>query len=117
MEYHTLSLAELKTVARDHRPRIKQYYIKSKCELIQLLTMTQLPEAIRVEKMKIGELREEAKKQKIPGAWKLRRGQLIALLYPSPHKDNQNDDHTQKHNDPQTREREDVRVDIRNDLC
>ena len=110
MDYHAMPLAQLKTIARDHRPRIKQYYIKSKCELIQLLTMPQLPEAIRVEKMKIGELREEAKRQKIPGAWKLRRGQLVELLYSGAHKDNENDDHTQKHNHPQTREREDVWV-------
>ncbi len=95
-----LSLAELKVLARDHRPRIKQYYVKTKTELIALLTMAELPETYKIEKMKIGELREEAKKRGIPGYWKLRRAQLVDLLYPSTHKHNQNDDHAQKHNDP-----------------
>lgn len=100
MDYHTFSLAELKVIARDHRPRIKQYYIKTKIELLQILTSKQFPDKLRIEKMKLNELRAEAVKQNIPGPWKLRRKQLVELLYPSTQQDNQNNDSTEKHNDP-----------------
>lgn len=106
-----MSLAELKLVAKDHRPRIKQYYIKSKLELIQLLTSKELPETMRVEKLRIQELREEARNRGyLTNIWKMRRNELVELLYPSTHQHNKNDDHTQKHNDPQECEGKDVRV-------
>lgn len=100
MEYSRMSLADLKKVARDHRPRIKKYYVMSKTELLSILTTPEFPETLKVEKMKLVELRAEAKKRNIPGTWKLRRAELFELLYASPHKNDKNDDHAQKHNDP-----------------
>lgn len=111
MDYHSMSLAELKVVARDHRPRIKQYYIKSKLELIQLLTSKELPEHMRIEKMRIQELREEARKRGyITSIWKMRRTDLVELLYPGTQENDQNNDHTQKHDAPQESECKDVGV-------
>lgn len=111
MDYHTMSLSELKVVARDHRPRIKQYYIKSKGELIQLLSAKQLPDTMRIEKMRIQELREEARHRGyVTNIWKMRRNDLVELLYPSAQENNQNNDHTQKHDSPQEGECKNVGV-------
>ena len=106
-----MRLAELKLVARDHRPRIKQYYIKSKAELIQLLTAKELPEALRVEKMRIQDLRKTAQDRGYAvNVWKMRRKSLVDLLYPGTQQHDKNDDHTQKHDAPQKCKSEDVRV-------
>ena len=104
-------LADLKLVAKNHRPRIKQYYIKSKAELIQLLTSKELPEPMRIEKMRIQELREEARNRGyITNIWKMRRNDLVELLYPGTQEDDENNDHTQKHDSPQECEGKDVGV-------
>ena len=87
-----MTLAELKVVAKTHRPRIKQYYIKSKAELLEILSAPAFPERMRIEKMKLGELREEARKRKVPGLWKYRRAQLLEILYPRAEEHHQNDD-------------------------
>ena len=106
-----MCLAELKLVAKEHRPRIKQYYIKSKLELIQLLTSKELPETMRIEKMRIQELREEARNRgHLTNIWKMRRKDLVELLYPGAQQNDKNDDHTQKHDAPQKGEGEDVWV-------
>jgi len=77
---HTLSLVELKKLAAGRR--IKQYYIMKRLQLIQILSMPELPESFKIEKLTIHQLREQAKRQGIRGFWSLHRDDLVALLYP-----------------------------------
>lgn len=116
-----MSLVELKKLAKNHEPPIKQYYIKTRAELIGILTMKELPESFIVEKKKIGELRIEAKNRGYKNIWSMKRAELMDLLYPqysptskslspSSHKNNQNNNQTQKHYNPEESECEDVRV-------
>jgi hypothetical protein len=118
MEYHTMSLVDLKKAARDlpKDRKIKQYYIKSRHELIQLLTMGELPSEMRIEKITLADLRKEAKEKGIPGLWKYRRSELCSLLYPSPKEQNKYDKNGEKHNDPEKCERKNVRVEVGEDL-
>lgn len=96
-----MSLIELKQAAKEHRPRIKQYYIKPRLELIQLLSMAVFPESLRIEKLTIAELRKEAKAKGIhSNIWNLRKMELVELLYPSPQEDNKDDGGGKKHNNP-----------------
>lgn len=96
-----MSLADLKKVARDHNPPIKQYYIKSRVELIRILTMKDLPESFILEKKTIAELRKEATSKGYKNIWKLRRAELMELLYPSTKQNDDDYEHTKKHNDPE----------------
>lgn len=100
--YETMSLSELKLAAKDHRPKIKHYYIKSKAELIELLSMDddEFPEIMRLEKITIHELRDEARQRGYINIWNLRRAELIELLYPSTKQNDENDDSGKKHNNP-----------------
>ena len=101
MNYHEMSLVELKQAAKEHRPRIKQYYIKSRIELIQLLSMTELPDSYRIAKLTIADLRKQAKERGIPvKIWNLRKKELLELLYPSSQENDKNDDSGKKHDDP-----------------
>lgn len=77
----SLSLVELKQLAKQRR--IKQYYILKRAQLVQLLSMAELPKSFIIEKMTISELREEAKRKGVRGFWTLRREQLVELLFPS----------------------------------
>jgi hypothetical protein len=77
----SLSLVELKQLAKQRR--IKQYYILKRAQLIQLLSMSELPQSFIIEKMTINQLREEAKRKGIRGFWTLRREQLVQLLFPT----------------------------------
>ena len=106
MDYESLSLVELKQLAKNHTPKIKQYYVKSKAELIAILSMTEFPEEMKIAKMRMADLREEAKKRGHSNFWKMRREQLVQLLYTSPEKNDENDNHTEEHDDPEERERE-----------
>lgn len=101
-----MSLVELKQIAKNHVPKIKQYYVKSRSELIQILSMKEFPESMKIEKMRIGELREAARKQGHLNIWKMRRKELLDLLYPSAQQNNQNNDSAEKHNNPEGGERE-----------
>lgn len=76
----TLSLVELKKLAAVRR--IKQYYIMKRLQLIQLLSMPELPESFKIEKLTIHQLREQAKQKGIRGFWSLHRDDLVQLLYP-----------------------------------
>ena len=112
----SLSLVELKKLAKDRR--IKQYYIMKRVQLIQLLSMKELPEALRVEKMTIHELREEAKRRGMRGFWALRREKLVQTLFPENHihetaadENEKNQGNTNKHDDPKKHDAEDVGVD------
>ena len=77
----SMSILELKQIAKQRR--IKQYYILKRAQLLQLLSMNELPKSFIVEKMTIGELREEAKRKGLRGFWTLRREQLVQLLFPT----------------------------------
>jgi len=113
-----MSLAELKKVARDlpKERKIKQYYIKSRHELIQLLTMVELPKEMQIEKRTLAELRKEARERAIPNLWKYRRAQLVEILYPSTKKDNENNDSGKEHDNPKHGKGKNVRVEIGKDF-
>lgn len=96
-----MSLADLKKVARDHEPPIKQYYIKSRLELIRILTMKELPESFILEKKTISQLRKEATERGFKNIWKFRRSELKELLYPSTQENDHDEDHTKKHDNPE----------------
>ena len=51
-------------------------------QLIQLLSLSELPESLKLEKVTIHELREQAKQRGIRGFWSLHRDELLELLYP-----------------------------------
>jgi hypothetical protein len=72
--------------------------------------MPEFPEEMKIEKKTIHQLRKEARDKGYLNVWKMRRPQLIDLLYPSTNKDNKNNDHTQKHDNPKKSEGEKVRV-------
>jgi len=82
MDYHSMSLADLKQIARDRRPKIKKYYIIPRAKLIELLLMDKLPESFIIEKKTIHELRKEAQAKNLPNIWNLKRSELMELLYP-----------------------------------
>ncbi len=76
-----MSLVELKQHAKERC--IKQYYIMKRLQLIQLLSMSDLPMSYKLEKKTIRELRDEAKAKGIRGFWSLHREDLLTLLYPA----------------------------------
>lgn len=78
--YHNMSLVELKQVAKTRR--IKMYYTKKRVELIRLLSMPELPDSYKIEKLTILQLREQAKERGMRGFWKLSRDELVKVLYP-----------------------------------
>ena len=81
MNYDSMSLVELKQVAKTRR--IKMYYTKKRLELIRLLSMPTLPDSYKIEKMTIVELRRQAKERGLRGFWGLSRDELVQLLYPT----------------------------------
>ena len=81
MDYTTLSLADLKKAAKGRR--IKQYYIMKRHQLIQLLSMDDLPDSYKIEKYTIHELRKQATEKGMRGFWSLHRDDLVQLLYPA----------------------------------
>lgn len=75
-----MSLVELKQQAKGRR--IKQYYIMKRQQLIEILSMGELPLAMKIEKYTIHELRAMAKDKGIRGFWGLHRDKLVDLLFP-----------------------------------
>lgn len=110
MEYQKMSLADLKKVAKNHRPPIKYYYVKSRQELIDILNMPVMPQEMIKEKLRIQDLRKLARERNIPNIWRMRRATLIDLLYPNAKEDDENNDDTKKHDTPKKGECDDVRV-------
>ncbi len=109
MNYAELSLIELKQIAKERR-YIKRYYVKSKEELVAILSLPAPPREMLLEKKTIKDLREEAKQRgmKGRGIWDMHRDDLMALLYPpnplektASNKDEQYECHTHEHNDPE----------------
>ena len=104
-DYSSMYLADLKLIAKTRR--IKMYYIKSKEELVNLLNMPELPQAMKVEKMTIRELRQEAKARGMSGIWGRRRGDLVTLLFPenfhqgAPDQNNEDKSKTNEHHQPE----------------
>lgn len=101
MDYTRMSLVELKQAAKGRR--IKQYYIMKRHDLIRLLSLSELPESFRIEKLTIHQLREEARQKGIRGFWSLHRDELLALLYPEHQPGN-----SQQHQAPDNRDSHDV---------
>ena len=110
--YDTLSLIELKKLAKDKR--IKQYYILKRAELIALLDMQELPISYKLEKMTIRELRAIAKERCMRGFWNLSKKELTEKLFPS-HDEEKNNSQTSKHQNPQNKDTDEVRVQISED--
>ena len=111
MNYAELSLIELKQIAKQRR-YIKRYYVKSKEELVAILSLPEPPREMLLEKLTIKELREQAKERgfKGRGIWDMHRDDLMTLLYPpTPQslektpadKDQQNQGNTHEHDDPE----------------
>lgn len=75
-----MSLVELKQAAKGRR--IKQYYIMKRQQLIEILSMSELPEAMKIEKYTIHELRAMAKTKGMRGFWSLHRDDLVKMLFP-----------------------------------
>ena len=101
MDYHNMSLIELKQIAKNHTPKIKQYYIKKRHELIEILTMTKLPDSYILDKKKRSELIQEAKERGFEKVWNLKRSELVELLYPGFKQNDKDDDHAKEHDDPE----------------
>ena len=80
MNYSSMSLVELKQAAKGRR--IKQYYIMKRQQLIEILSMSELPEAMKIEKYTIHELRAKAKAKGMRGFWSLHRDDLVRMLFP-----------------------------------
>jgi hypothetical protein len=108
MDYQSMSLIELKQAAKGRR--IKQYYIMKRRDLIEVLSLIELPFTMKLEKMTIIELREEAKRRGIKGFWALNRENLAELLYPrnetAADKNQEDKSNTYEHNDPQEHDSE-----------
>lgn len=104
MDYSAMSLVELKQLAK-RRGGIKQYYIKKKEELVEILSLAEFPFEMKLEKMTIMQLREEAARRGIKGFWKLNREEMVELLYPrnqtAANKDEKDKGDADKHDDPE----------------
>lgn len=114
--YSQMSLVELKHAAKGRR--IKQYYIMKRVQLIELLSLKELPQSLKIEKMTIHELRDEARRRGMRGFWNLRREDLVALLFPqkgdvqqaTPNQNQKDESHANKHDNPQKHDAEDVGI-------
>ena len=107
-----MSLADLKLHAKNHTPKIKQYYIKSRIELIRILSMPEFPVEMVIAKKTIADLRKEAQERKLPSIWKLRRAELVEILYPNTKQNNEDNNDGKKHNNPEKGERDQVGIDV-----
>lgn len=103
MNYSEMSLLDLKRAAKGRG--IKLYYVRPKEELVQLLSMPELPLELQLQKKTIRQLRQEAKDRNLRGFWGLSRGELLDLLYSdqqgAPNKNEKNQGDADEHDDPQ----------------
>lgn len=97
MNIEHMSLVELKQYAKTKK--IKQYYIMKRADLIQILTMKELPFKYTLEKMTITEMRMLAKERGMRGFWSLSKNQLSEKLFAS-HDEKKDDGETCEHEDP-----------------
>jgi hypothetical protein len=114
INYNKMYLADLKLIAKTRR--IKMYYVKTKEELVALLAMPELPQAMKVEKMTIHDLRKEARARNVTGFWSLRRGDLVRLLFPenvnqaTPNEDKEDQGKANEHHQPEEHDPKEVGV-------
>ena len=106
-----MSLVELKQLAKG----IKQYYIMRRAQLIELLSMEALPQALVLEKKTVTELRQEAKLRGMRGFWRRSKEDLLELLYPHAEQHQKNQRQAQEHDEPQSHDPQDVGVDTPED--
>jgi hypothetical protein len=98
MNIESMSLVELKQLAKTKK--IKQYYIMKRTDLIEILTMKELPFKYRLEKMTITEMRMLAKERGMRGFWSLSKSQLSEKLFASDDKEKDNSE-AGEHEDPE----------------
>ena len=110
MDFKSMCLVDLKNAAKLHLPPIKYYYVKSRKELIDILSLPEMPQKMIKEKLRIQDLRTMAKARSIPNIWRMRRIELLELLYPDPQENDENDDDTEKHDAPEKGKRKDIGV-------
>lgn len=87
----SMSITELKQLAKSRH--IKMYYTKKRVELINIMSMPDLPDSFKIEKLTIVQLRQRAKERGLRGFWGLSRDNLVTLLYPDGkfvHKEDEN---------------------------
>jgi hypothetical protein len=117
--YETMSLVELKQCAK--AKRIKQYYVMKRAQLIQLLSLPELPTPMVREKMTVKQLREEAKRRGLTHFWLLNRAALLKELFPedpretAPDKDKKNQSNADKHDEPENHDSEQIRIEETHD--
>lgn len=97
---NALPLVDLKQLAKGRR--IKLYYIMKRHQLIQLLSLNELPESFRFEKLTIQQLREEARQKGIRGFWTLSRSDLLELLHPNDRSSQQQYNDSNKNESPES---------------
>jgi hypothetical protein len=109
--FRELSLLELKQYIKHNNIKIKHYYIMKREQLIELLSMSELPEEMKMDKITIIQLRAMAKERGIRGIWTLNREALMNVLFrEAANKNQKNKDDADKHDDPQEHYSENVRV-------
>jgi hypothetical protein len=114
--YSEMSLIELKKAAKGRR--IKQYYIMKRHQLIEVLSMPDLPACMKIEKMTIHEVRDEARRRGMRGFWNLRRDKLVDLLFPqernvnktASHENQEDERDANKHDNPEQHNAKEVGV-------
>ncbi len=92
------------------------YYTKKRVELIRLVSMADLPDSFKIEKLTILQLRKQAKEKGLRGFWKLSRDDLVTLLYPTGelrnqvHQKDKDSSNTDQYKNPQSYDGEQIRV-------
>ena len=119
VDLNAMSLLNLKKMAKGRR--IKQYYILPKTKLVELLSLPDLPQKYKIEKMTIVELRETAKERGLRGFWSLNKEDLTRTLFPKDddaienapaHQKEENDSQAGEHEEPQKKNADEVRVEV-----
>ena len=117
VDLNAMSLLNLKKMAKGRR--IKQYYILPKTKLVELLSLPDLPQKYKIEKMTIVELRETAKERGLRGFWSLNKEDLTRTLFPKDddaienapaHQKQEDDGQASKHEEPEKEYANDVGV-------
>ena len=114
-----MSLVELKQCAKGRR--IKQYYVMKRAQLIQLLSLPELPMKMVREKMTVKQLREEAKRRGLTHFWLLNRAALLKELFPedsgeaTSNKDEKNQSNADKHDEPENHDSKQIGVEETHD--
>ena len=98
LNIESMSLVELKQYAKTKK--IKQYYIMKRVDLIEILTMKELPFKYTLEKMTITEMRMLAKERGMRGFWSLSKSQLSDKLFAS-HNEKKDYGEASEHEDPE----------------